>query len=136
MDVFQKLVESDPEKAQKLLEDKSIEFTHDKYQKAVDTCICEMDDEDDKDTFDLLDKLLRYPNCFQYLMTATHQEYDELGVYDSSSSFDYLLLKYQGLDEDDKYAKRRIKGMLNLIRANIRFLKLDKLTLLEYKDIR
>jgi len=77
-------------------------------------------DEDDKITYDILEKLVSYPGTMGYLLNVCNKEVVEFGVYESESAYDKILNNYFSTLKDGD-VDRRMQSLLKLINANIRF---------------
>ncbi len=111
-----------------------VTWNHSDLDKVIDAII-ESLDADEPITFTLLNKAIRKYASMQYLLTATDEEKELYGVHNSRSPFDKLLDYYLSLDDDEPKEKRFMKGVLDLIRANIRYQNSYGQTLAEYHEL-
>lgn len=105
---------------QQQYDDDKLKWNHNEFDKVIDVII-ESLDADEPDTFTLLNRSIPEYGSMEYLINATEEEKKLYGIHNSRSPFDKLLDYYLSLDDDEPKEKRFIKGVLDLIRANIRF---------------
>lgn len=108
-------------------------WTHESFDRAMDEII-ESLDSDEPETFELLNKLVRISNSLGVLITVSDEEKKLYGVYNSRSPFDKLLDHYLSLDSSKE--KRVVKGVIDLIRANIRHGSFECGKLVEYHELK
>lgn len=102
-----------------LLNDSELKLTHLQYDQIMEEIIDSLDP-DEPDTFVLLNVLVLISKM-SMLINVTEEEHKLYGVYNSRSPFDKLLDYYSTLDSDNSKEKRFVKGVIDLIRANIRY---------------